>query len=140
MAEQSYTITFDGYWREKNIGGIPAKSGIYCVYTCVYNESAKNLTIKNLIYIGESENVNERIKNHEKLTEWKRYLKLGETLCFNFGAVPSNIRNRCEAAIIFKHQPPVNTEYKVAFPFDKTNVKLSGKVSKLVASFVVRRG
>ena len=140
MAEQSYTITFDGYWREKNIGGIPAKSGIYCVYTCIYNIEKKNITIDKLIYIGESEDVNNRIKTHEKLIEWKRYLKSGETLCFSFGAISSNARNRCEAAIIFKHQPPVNTEYKVAFPFDKTNVKLSGKISKLVASFVVRRG
>lgn len=139
MAEQTYNITFDGYWREKNIGGIPTKSGIYCVYACVYNESEKKVSIKKLLYIGESENVNDRIKNHEKLTEWKRYLKSGETLCFNFGAVPSNSRNRCEAAIIFKHQPPVNTEYKSAFPFDKTNVKLSGKISKLMSDFVVVR-
>ncbi len=140
MAEQSYTITFDGYWREKNIGRIPAKSGIYCVYSCVFNESEKTVSIKNLIYIGESENVNERIKNHEKFSEWKKYLKAGEVLCFSFGAISSNARNRCEAAIIFKHKSPVNTEYISAFPFDKTNVKLSGKISKLVASFVVRRG
>lgn len=139
MAEQTYNINFDGYWREKAKKGIPSKSGIYCVYTCVYNESAKNLTIKNLIYIGESENVNDRIKNHEKLTEWKRYLKPNETLCFNFGAVPSNSRIRCEAAMIVKHKPQVNAEYKTVFPFDKTNLKLSGKISKLVSDFVVER-
>lgn len=137
MAEQTYTIKLDGYWREVKMGGIPSKSGIYCVYTCVYNESAKNLTIKNLIYIGESENVNERIAKHEKFPEWKKYLKVGEVLCFSFGAISSNARNRCEAAMIFKHKPPVNTEYKSAFPFDKTNVKLSGKVSKLMSDFIV---
>jgi len=41
MAEQTYNINFDGYWREKAKKGIPSKSGIHCVYTCVYNESAK---------------------------------------------------------------------------------------------------
>ena len=139
MAEQSYTITFDGYWREKNIGGIPSKSGIYCVYTCIHNIEKKNITIDKLIYIGESEDVNNRIKTHEKLIEWKRYLKNGQELCFSFGAVPSNSRIRCEAAIIFKHKSPVNTEYISAFPFDKTNIKLSGKIAKLFADFLVER-
>jgi len=33
MAAQTYSIDFDGYWREPNKGGVPDKSGIYCVYT-----------------------------------------------------------------------------------------------------------
>lgn len=139
MAEQTYNMIFDGYWREKNIGGIPAKSGIYCVYACVFNESEKTVSIKNLIYIGESENVNDRIVNHEKFSEWKKYLRPTETLCFNFGEVPSNSRIRCEAAMIFKHKPPVNTEYKLAFPFDKTNIKINGKITQLISNFTVKR-
>ena len=32
MAEKTVTIEFDGYWRDENKGGLPAKSGAYCVY------------------------------------------------------------------------------------------------------------
>lgn len=70
MAAQSYAIEFDGYWREPNKGSIPAKSGIYCVYSCLYDASAKTVDLKKLIYIGESDNVNERVANHEKLADW----------------------------------------------------------------------
>ena len=38
-------LDFDGYWREINKNSIPSKSGVYCVYSCVYNSS--NKTVKN---------------------------------------------------------------------------------------------
>lgn len=139
MAAQTYSIDFDGYWREKNKGGIPKESGFYCVYSCVHNESEKNISIKKLIYIGESENVNERIDGHEKLPDWKKHLKSGEELCYNFGGVSSSSRVRCEAAMIFKHKPPENTEYVNVFPFDQTTLKLSGKTAKLTTNFTVNR-
>ena len=32
MAAKSYSLDYDGYWRVPNISGLPANSGIYCVY------------------------------------------------------------------------------------------------------------
>jgi hypothetical protein len=139
MATQTYNITFEGYWREKNIGGIANKSGIYCVYTCVYNQNDKTISIKKLIYIGESEAVNDRIQNHEKLSEWKRYLQAGQELCFNFGEVPLISRNRCEAAMINHHRPIINTEYRDNFPYDTTTLNISGKNKFLNSNFTVYR-
>ena len=69
MAAQTYKIEFEGYWREVNKTSIPAKSGIYCVYSCVHNVAEKNITINKLIYIGESADVKGRIANHEKLND-----------------------------------------------------------------------
>lgn len=80
MAAQTFSIEFDGYWREPNKGSVPAKSGIYCVYSCVYDAQGKTVSLKKLIYIGESENVNERLANHEKLPDWQRHVKTGEVL------------------------------------------------------------
>jgi hypothetical protein len=139
MAEQSYEIEFEGYWREPNKGNVPSKSGIYCVYGAVHNEAEKNVSLKKLIYIGESGDVKTRLANHEKLEEWKKHLKQGEVLCYSFGAVPSASRVRCEAALIFHHEPPVNTEYAEAFPHDKTSLTLTGKTALLKTSVVVLR-
>ncbi len=139
MAAQTYSIEFDGYWREKNKGSVPSKSGIYCVYSCVHNVAEKNITIKKLIYIGESENVNQRIDGHKKLPDWKKHLNSGEVLCYSFGGVPSANRDRCEAVMIYNHMPPENTEYANAFPFDKTTMNLSGKTAKLTTNFTVNR-
>lgn len=139
MAAQTYSINFDGYWRDQNKSGIPDKSGIYCVYSCNYNAGEKTVSLKKLIYIGESENVRDRIANHEKTPLWKRHLQQGEELCFSFGPVPGVSRVRCEAAMIHKHKPPVNTEYVDKFPFDQTTMELSGKTSLLTAKFTVYR-
>ncbi|MCD6222041.1 GIY-YIG nuclease family protein [bacterium] len=139
MAEQTFKIEFEGYWRERNINGIPSHSGVYCVYECTYNANNDTVTIHRLIYIGESGNVNERIANHEKWSEWKRYVKSGNELCFSFAYVESSNRDRVEAALIFKHNPPANDEYKDSFPFDRTTISASGKTALLSTYFTVER-
>lgn len=75
MAEKTISLNFGGYWREVAISGLPAESGVYCVYTCVYNKENKTVSLKKLIYIGESEDVKKRISNHEKWDQWKQYSK-----------------------------------------------------------------
>ena len=139
MSAQTFAITFDGYWREPNKSGVPAESGVYCVYSCVYNATTKKVSLKKLIYIGEAADVKNRIANHEKLPDWKKHLKSGEELCYSFGGVLSSDRERCEAAMIFKHKPPENTEYVNSFPFDQTTMSLSGKTALLVKKFTVNR-
>jgi len=139
MAAQTYAIEFDGYWREPNKSSVPALSGIYCVYACTHNTQANTVSVRKLIYIGESGNVRLRISNHPKQRDWERHLEAGEQLCYNFGAVAAGSRVRCEAAMIFKHKPPENTEYVNEFPFDQTTMNLSGKTALLHTSFTVYR-
>ena len=136
MAAKNYSLTYDGYWREIHINSIPSQSGIYSVYACKYNESKKTVSIRKLIYIGESENVNRRINGHEKRHDWRRHLQSGEVLCFNFA--PINVdRVRTEAAMIHHHKPPVNTEYVNSFPYDATTMQTSGMNAFLDARFTV---
>lgn len=139
MAAKTFDISFEGYWREPKIGGIPNKSGVYCVYECTHNTSAETVSIHRLIYIGESADVNRRINGHEKWNDWKRYVRSGNQLCFSFGYIESDYRERVEAALINEHQPPVNSEYKYRFPFDTTTVRTSGCNAKLRSEFTVFR-
>lgn len=139
MAEKTINIEFDGYWRDENKGSVPEKSGVYCVYECTHNMQEKNISIHKLIYVGESDNVNDRIANHEKYEDWLKHVRQGNELCFSFGGIGSTDRDKAEAAIIFKHKPPENDEYTDSFPFDKTTMSLSGKTSLLKKSFVVNR-
>lgn len=136
MTAETHHLEFDGYWREPNIGSIPAQSGIYCVYACKYNANEKTVSLKRLIYIGESENVRERIAGHEKWPAWRRYLEAGQELCFNFGPIIRS-RTRVEAACIYEHKPPANTEYVDHFPYDRTTVTTSGQNALLKGQFTV---
>ncbi|MBA7493792.1 hypothetical protein ES702_04357 [subsurface metagenome] len=139
MAERKFNIEFDGYWREKNKGSVPSRSGVYCVYECTYNADTDKVSIHKLIYIGEAGDVNKRIADHEKWDEWKEYVRSGNELCFSFAYVESSDRDRVEAALIFKHKPPANDEYKDSFPFDKTTISSSGKTVFLNTYFTVER-
>jgi len=48
MNPTTISVTFDGYWLDKN--KLPEESGIYCVYTCVL-EYENQIQIRELIYI-----------------------------------------------------------------------------------------
>ena len=140
MSTKTYSLDFDGYWREPNIGGLLAKSGIYCVYGCMYDAQQRTVSLKKLIYIGEAVNIRDRVDGHEKWDKWKRELGPGQQLCFNAALIqPDSDRERAEAAMIFKHKPPCNTEYVDSFPFDQTTVRTSGKNALLHSAFTVYR-
>lgn len=139
MAEKTFELQFNGYWREPNIGGLPKKSGIYCVYSCTYDETRNTVSIQRLLYIGESKDVQGRVKGHPKKDEWKRQLRSGEVLCFNAADIEAASRERAEAALIYHHKPVCNVEYKDSFPFDKTTVTTSGLSARLSRTFTVYR-
>lgn len=139
MAEQTYSQEFNGYWIESNKAIMPTTSGVYCVYECNYDTTRKTVTLNKLIYIGESENINTRIANHEKLPLWKRQVKAGNILCYSYTPINAPDRFRVEAALINHHQPPANIEYKDNFPFDKTIVHTNGRNAQLERVFVVNR-
>lgn len=130
-------LEFNGYWREVNKSGVPVQSGVYCVYACTYNESSDTVTLRELMYIGESENVRTRLVNHEKLPKWKSRLDAGETLCYSFASIGTVDRVRVEAALINYHRPPCNTEYVNSFPYPTTSVTTSGRNYFLESEFTV---
>ncbi len=147
MADVPKTIalTFDGYWREPKMSNLPAEAGVYCVYTCTYNENAKpkpTVSIAKLVYIGESGGIRGRVTNHPLLPTWKKQLTTGQVLCFSAAKVtPEADRQRAEAALIFKHKPPANDEYTKAFTgFDTTTINASGETANLTTTFTVAKG
>lgn len=139
MAAATYSLEYKGYWPDAKRGGVPAASGVYSVYACTYDAQDNTVDIRLLIYIGQAENARERLANHEKEKEWKKHLRAGEELAFAFAPADAADRDRVEAALIYKHKPPVNTEYVDTFPFDQTTIATSGKNAKLYSTFTVYR-
>ena len=125
----TYTLDFVGYWAITSVG--PAShSGIYCV--CV--GSPPNCPV---IYIGEAENIADRIATHEKMQEWIRVAN-GNPLYFTPASISySGGRERAEAAMINFHKPICNTEYVNNFPFPSTTIRARGPVGVLNGQFTV---
>lgn len=139
MSGKKIYLCFDGYWLEDDLGGTPEQSGIYCVYSCTYNQSSNTVSIKRLLYIGESGDVRGRLSNHERLPDWKRALQFGERLCFAAAKVSPIDRERAEAALIFRCQPPLNNEHTRHFIYEDTEIVTSNKNYKLPPVFTVRK-
>lgn len=138
------SLDFEGYWREVNKAGIPTRSGIYLVYVCKYNKPSDekqrgSVTLKKLIYIGEAENVNERISDHEKWPEWREEVPQGLEICFSFAAITSPDRERAEYALIYHHKPICNDECKESFPFEDTKVVSKGQCVLITSPITVRQ-
>ena len=140
MAKKSFNLVFEGYWIERNQNGLKECSGVYCVYCCKYNQIENKVSDLRLIYIGEADNIRNRVINHERYDDWKSRLSMNEILCFSCSEVSeSNDRKRCEAALIYYHKPPLNIEFKNNFPFDNTDMNLSGMTACLTKNFTTNR-
>ena len=137
MGAKTVSLKFDGYWTEPEISGIPKRSGVFIVYACT-KDGQKTSFLKKVIYIGQSENVNQGIAKHKKWPLWRKYSGANQ-ICFSFAPAPNPDRQRSEGALIYKHKPPVNEGYIAFFPFDETTMELSGKIALLSRSFTVSR-
>ena len=137
------SLTYGGYWLEPNVGGVPNESGVYSVYACKHDPVANSVTIRMLLYNGESASVRDRIRQHLSGAtgrSWKQHLRAGEVLCFAFAPIAGTIRQRAEAALIHRHKPPENTEHVHSFPWkwSPTTVRTSGQSALLDPHFTVR--
>lgn len=143
MSFELYALYFEqGYWREPSWRAIPAKSGIYCVYACSYDVHTNLVRLNRVLYIGESQDVQNRVPEDSSIRRdvWNRQLWAGEELCVNFAQISNNkARERAEAAMIFHHQPICNTQYIEDFPFDATTIETGGENALLTREFTVYR-
>lgn len=136
--EKTYPQNIEGYIPETYINNIPHYSGVYFVYTGTWNKNENTVFLRQLIYIGTAESINSRLSNHEKINDWKKYLKSGEDLFFSYTQVDEKKRERVEAAYIYKHQPPANTDCKDSFNYDETAIISTGETHALETNFTVK--
>ncbi|MBQ2113720.1 MAG: hypothetical protein II195_01345 [Selenomonadales bacterium] len=101
-------VAFDGYWLERYQSEVSEEGGIYCVYACEPMARDRLVVLRELLYIGESDNVKASIAEHEEVKRWKKRLLAGEELCYSFARVAHDVRGHVGAALIAHHRPPCN--------------------------------
>lgn len=128
-------LNFNGYWTEKTLISFPPSSGIYCVYRGI--ETNEKLKIRELLYIGESNNVRNQLMLPKRKAKWEQYLQTEEILIFSLADLHSD-RSLAQAALIHHHRPPENSEFHHAYPHPDTWVQLRGATRCLDQSFFVK--
>lgn len=122
-----YNLNFEGYWRDCNRNGLPSYAGIYVVYRATYNASTDRVTLNDIIYIGQAENIKERHQNHDKYEAFCNCLKRGEELCYSCAQVDGRSINLLENALIFAQKPVLNDVGKESYAHQQAHIKLDGQ-------------
>ncbi len=126
-----YSIQFEGYWLERNKGDVPAKSGVYLVYRGQYNNEKNIVELNEIIYIGQSVNMRERIVNHDHLQAFNATLNAGETLCYSCAAVDEEDLDIVENALIIAQKPRLNETIRNDVDYSEKRFRVNGRCSLL---------
>lgn len=101
---KDFHLKFEGYWRDRNKGGLPNYSGIYIVYRSVYNAQTDKVSLIEIIYIGKADNIHDRHLDHEKYEVFLSQLQYGEELCYSCAPLDKDVEV-VENALIFAQSP-----------------------------------
>ena len=58
-----FKIEIQGYYRDESREKFPNTSGIYFVYKGTFIPHLKSVTLSELLYVGEAENINPHFRN-----------------------------------------------------------------------------
>ena len=127
---KEFNLEFDGYYIDMN--SLPTYGGIYCVYSGSYNPNTDKVSVGELVYIGEAENIQKRHTDvHEHQEDFDNSVKgitNGKVLYSTAKLENENDRKRVENALIYHEQPDINTDGKDSFKHPFTRIVSSGRV------------
>ena len=124
-------LDFKGYWSIDDTSSARFP-GIYCIYAVPSAPAA------HLLYIGQARDIGDRVCYHERRLDWLAAARYSDVL-FNACHIPDDHeRHQAEAAMIYQHKPPCNTEFKAHFPYGLTTLRTSGQNANLAPGFMIR--
>ena len=130
---KKYSLKFKGYYYVDG-DSLPEEAGIYCVYRADSN------ILKELLYIGQTDNIKERFSSHEHYDDWEKHLIGNERLVFSYASVlDEDERKRLEAALIFRIKPVCNEQDTKSFGYDTTEITITIDAGALSEKLVVHK-
>jgi len=128
---KQYNVTFKGYRLEKDAAGLPEYSGIYLVYRCVYDKNTDRVSLRELIYIGQAENLKKRLNPHSRLDDFKKECQNNESVCYSYASISLGDLDVVENALVFAQQPRLNIDLKNNYNHDAASFVIEGACSLL---------
>jgi len=113
----TYTLNFKGYWVKPHIETVPTTPGVFTVYECEYD--SEGVVLKELIFIGKSENLHDSIENLDEHAFSKN-----SKLCYTVAETDLSNIDAVENALVFAQKPRLNKEGKDDFKYS-TPITLS---------------
>lgn len=105
---KTYSVVFNGYLRDCNKEMLSDFEGVYIVYRCVYHSEADAVQLKELIYIGKSNDCS--IKQELLQKNFTSKLQSGEEICYSLAEVDREDIDIVANALAYVQKPILNQE------------------------------
>jgi hypothetical protein len=134
-----FKLNIQGYYRDEIRGRFPNIACVYFVYRGVLNLEDRTCSLKELIYIGQTSNLNERFSEHEKREDFLSLCERGEMLFYTYAEITSseNSRKHIEAALIYELRPQLNVQAIGSFDYPKTRIIVEGNRHAFVPASII---
>lgn len=126
-----------GFYLDRDKAYLPKISGIYIVYKCYYDAFLDTVDVKEVLYIGESENICERHNGtpeqplkHEHYGDFVKMAGDSSNICY--GIVPmekysDDERRWIQDAMIYSQKPEINVcEEKEHYSHPTVDITMKG--------------
>lgn len=134
---KTYNLHFDGSWSDGIRDELPEYSGIYLVYRGTLDRG--QFLCREIIYIGQAENIRERHKNHEKRDQFLAKRRMNEVIFYSCAQVAIPELNRVENALVYETRPVLNDKLTESFPYPETIIESEGQCALLNKRFTLER-
>lgn len=101
------------------------------VYICTYDSISSKVTLKEIIYIGQAEDLCDRLNNHEKYPLFQKACKIGEEICYAYANISMDDLDIVENALVFAQKPRLNSDLVESFNHESAGFLVEGKCALL---------
>ena len=114
----TYKLDFTGYFLSAD--KLPEVTGVYHVYTGVYNSADNTVKLSHLLYIGKSQktedtNLRKEVMQHVENGKFDPYIKPGEQLFFSYATCDGRSLDVVENGLIFMQSGLINKNLQYSF-------------------------
>lgn len=134
-----FKLNIQGYYRDEIRGRFPNVACVYFVYRGILNLEDKTCSLKELIYIGQTGDLNKRFSEHEKREDFLSLCEKGEMLFYTYAQIAGdeNARKRIEATLIYELQPQLNQQAMESFAYQETKIIVEGNRHAFVPACII---
>ncbi|KAA6348169.1 hypothetical protein EZS27_004375 [termite gut metagenome] len=137
----TYNLEFEGFYRDAIKASLPAYSGLYFVYRGLRLKNEKGFyycKLKELIYIGQAKNVNERVnEQRDDYPDWQGSLENDEILYFAVCKVDEDALDDVEAACIYHAKPRFNKVNAQSYNGSSIHISSKGSINLFDKDFSI---
>ena len=98
---RTFNLHFEGSILDDKRSSLPTYSGVYLVYCGTLSDDRNFLRCREIIYIGQAEDIRRRHSDHERRKDFLAQLQPGEVLFYSYAKVETALLDRIENALLY---------------------------------------